>query len=224
MITFTMFDWQLQNTSAGLTLKKNAVNKTLCIDFTDKKISYRRQHSSFHQEAIIRAAGLKANTQPILLDVTAGLGRDAFILASFGFHIHLLERSPMIHALLDDALKRGLQNETISDIVQRMHLIHTDSIHFLEHRTIVPDIIFMDPMFPSRKKSALPSLEMQIFHEVIGNDTDASFLFEKALACASERVVIKRPRLSPFMCDRKPHFSLTGKSSRFDVYLIRKSE
>jgi len=220
-----MTNWQLQQTIAGLALQDNNSKTELCINFSDKKLNYRRQHTSLKQETLTRAAGLKAHTNPILLDATAGLGRDAFIIASFGFKIYLLERNPIIHALLDDALKRGLSDENISQIIQRMELIHTNSINFLQEPTVKPDIIFIDPMFPARNKSALPQKSMQIFQEIIGKDSDEDQLLDQALACATRRVVVKRPRLAqPIIAKYPPDFSLAGKSSRFDVYLTRKSK
>ncbi|MDX1901174.1 MAG: class I SAM-dependent methyltransferase [Gammaproteobacteria bacterium] len=218
-----MTNWQLQPTPKGLILQKAGSKSSLWIDFSDKKLTYRREHASLRKEALAKAAGLRHGSNPILLDVTAGLGQDAFIIASLGFQIYLLERSPIVHSLLEDAIQRGNQDENIAPITQRMKLIHADSLYFLEHPSIIPDIIFLDPMFPARKKTAKPGISMQIFHEVIGENNDADRLFEKSLACATQKVVVKRPRLAPPLKEQKPHFTLDGSSCRFDVYLTGKN-
>jgi 16S rRNA (guanine1516-N2)-methyltransferase len=163
--------------------------------------------------------GLKSHSTPKILDATAGLGRDSFILASLGFEITLLERSPIIHALLEDGIKRAGADAETAPIVERMHLIQTDAIHWMQ--THAPfDIIYLDPMFPERNKSALVKKEMRIFQDVIGDDADANALLTAALACATKRVVVKRPRLAAYLAELTPSFSQTGSSSRFDIYLI----
>lgn len=222
VLLLTMTHWQLKQTPQGLTLKNDTSKTSFMINFTNKNIKYRLRASSIKKETIARAAGLKTNTQPIIIYATAGLGRDAFIIAGLGFHIYLLERCPLIHALLSDALTRRYDDPTITQIVQRMKLIQANSIDFLTQPDTQADIIFIDPMFPQCNKSALPQKAMQIFHDVVGQDTDANQLLAAAMACASQRVVLKRPRLAVPLSLNPPDFSLPGKSCRFDVYLTRK--
>jgi 16S rRNA (guanine1516-N2)-methyltransferase len=154
------------------------------------------------------------------VDATAGLGRDSFILASLGFKVRLIERSPIIHALLNDGLQRGLADPALAPIIKNMELIHADAILWLNETIEKPDIIYLDPMFPDRKKSALSKLDMRIFHDIAGDDVDADQLLSTALACAARRVVVKRPRLAEELAGIKPAFALTGSSSRFDTYII----
>ncbi len=189
------------------------------IDFLSGKMQYRRKSASLRREALARALGLKNNTQPTIVDATAGLARDSFILAVLGFEVQLLERSPIIYALVHDALQRAMKNAELAPIVQRMRLIQADAITWLKTAE-KPDIIYLDPMFPERKKSALVKKEMRIFHDVIGDDVDADALLQTALACATQRVVVKRPRLAPALAGIKPSYTLSGSSSRFDIYLI----
>jgi len=189
------------------------------IDFSSKRMNYRRENISMRKEILIRAMGLKSHTNPRIIDATAGLARDSFLIASLGFHIQLIERSPIIHALIRDAMERALQNFTLAPIVNRMELIQSDAIIWLKNLKEKPDIIYLDPMFPERKKSALSKLDMRIFHDVVGNDLDADALLQTALACAMQRVVVKRPRLAKELSGIKPTYSLSGSSSRFDVYI-----
>lgn len=191
----------------------------LYVDFLSGKMQYRCQHATMRNETLVRAMGLKKNTSPTLIDATTGLGRDSFLLASLGFNVTSLERSPIIFELLQDGLARALQHPKANLIAQHLQLIHTDAIAWLKQAPPA-NIIYLDPMFPERKKSALVKKEMRFFHPIVGDDVDADLLLQTALTCATQRVVVKRPRLAQALkSERKPSFVLTGSSSRFDIYL-----
>ncbi len=213
-------DYLLLLTPHYLGLQKTG-EKTLplFIDFTSSELTFRRKNSSMRQETLIKALGLKNNTAPFIVDATAGLGRDSFILASFGFPVTMLERSAIIYALVNDGIQRGLQNPATNPILQRMNYFQTDAITWLKNPDTQPDIIYIDPMFPERKKTALSKLDMRIFHAIVGDDLDADALLNRALSCALMRVVVKRPRLAKPLAGAKPTHSLLGSSSRFDVYI-----
>src|SRR5690606_5526316 len=100
-----------------------------------------------------------------ILDATAGWGRDSFILASLGFEVTMIERSPIVAVLLKDALKRAANNEAC----KRMHLIQDDAVHYLQPLAEKnrPDVIYLDPMFPARKKSALVKKEMALLQTLL---------------------------------------------------------
>jgi 16S rRNA (guanine1516-N2)-methyltransferase len=217
------YDYLLLLTPDYLGLQKTgAPSKPLFIDFLSGTMRYRRQNASLRKEMLLRALGLKNKSPKKIVDATAGLARDSFILASLGFEVTLLERSPLIFALIEDAIHRALSQSDVAPIVKRLHLIQTDAINWLQNNAS-PDIIYLDPMFPERKKTALSKLDMRIFHDIVGEDTDAAPLLKIALTCASERVVVKRPRLAPPLANLLPTFSMEGKSNRFDIYLIKGS-
>ena len=196
--------------------KMTGKNKPLIIDFLDKSLQYRIKEATVKKEALARAMGLKANHSPSILDATAGLGRDSFLLASLGFKVNMLERSPIIHALL----KNGMARAATLPALQNMQLTHADTITWLKNCEEKPDIIYLDPMFPERKKTALPKQNMLIFHDIVGEDLDAERLLAEAMTCATKRVVVKRPRLATkISANFAPSFSITGSSNRFDVYL-----
>lgn len=215
--------YQLIETPKGIALQKSgAKSKPLYIDFLTGKANYRRLHTSLRREALARAMGLKSNVKTSIIDATAGLGRDSFMLASLGFEVTLLERSSIIHTLLEDALRRARLDEKTAPIIERMHLIQTNAVDWMqklapENR---PDIIYLDPMFPERSKSALVKKDMRYFHDIVGEDIDSAELLPAALACATKRVVVKRPRLAEHLAGLSPAFSQEGSSSRFDVYMI----
>lgn len=201
----------------GLQSSKEKRFAPFYIDFLSGKMLHRSEQAGLRKELLGRAMGCHPRDNPSIIDTTAGLGRDSFILARLGFTITALERSPILYLLLNDALQRAKQNLRLAPIIERIHLIHTDATTWLtQHKA---DIIYLDPMFPERQKSASVKKEMVILQELLGKDEDADVLFNLALTCATRRVVVKRPRLAAAIDARSANFSLPGKSSRFDVYL-----
>jgi 16S rRNA (guanine1516-N2)-methyltransferase len=211
-----MLNYVLTPTAAGLGLSKvdDPAFTPFILDFTRGKIAYRAQHASLRNEPLARALGCKPQTQPFIVDATAGLGRDSFILATLGFNVTLLERSPVLYALLQDALTRA----NTLPACQRLHLIQADAIEWLQTLTAPPQAVYLDPMFPQRHKSASSKKEMVILQDLLGKAVDDDILFSVAFACAAQRVVVKRPRLAVNIANKVPTFSITGRSSRFDVY------
>jgi 16S rRNA (guanine1516-N2)-methyltransferase len=212
-------DYQLIVTPFYLGLKKkDSPSNPLYVEFLSPQMQFRQRNVTLKNENLIRALGLKKNQQPKIIDATGGLGRDSFIIASCGFEVTILERSPIIHALLRDGIERAKQKISA---LNRLHLVQADAINWLRlaRDQNQPDIIYLDPMFPERKKSALPKKEMLIFHDIVGDDLDSSALLTAALACAKQRVVVKRARLAPYLSEKIPAYSLKGTSCRFDIYL-----
>ncbi|PKF62295.1 16S rRNA methyltransferase [Psychromonas sp. psych-6C06] len=188
------------------------------VDFVSGATAHRRKFGGGKGQAIAKAVGLKAGVQLNVIDATAGLGRDAFVLASLGCNVTLVERSPVAAALLDDGLQRAYINAEIGEwMKQRMQLRFGAGVEYLKnHQT---DVVYLDPMFPHKKKSALVKKEMRVFQGVVGADLDADELLEVALAAAKYRVVVKRPDYAPFLNDKKPSMSIKTKKNRFDVYV-----
>ena len=198
-------------------------------EFAEGAVDHRRKFGGGKGQMIAKAVGVKAGVYPKVLDATAGLGKDAFVLATLGCKLQMLERSPVAHALLQDGLARAREVSCADDpelpgIVARMHLLAVDSQNYLNQIAEAdrPDVIYLDPMFPDRQKAADVKKEMAAFHQVIGKDEDADSLLQKALSAAIYRVVVKRPRKAPFLADKTPSYQLEGKSSRYDIYALKK--
>jgi len=189
--------------------------KPIYVDFVQGKAQYRRL--SVGKELLAKAIGYKKKISLNVVDATAGLGGDAFVLANLGCVVTLIERSPILAALLQNGLVRAAKNQQTVGIVQRMRLQQGDAISFLS--SLQADVIYLDPMYPLRNKRALVKKEMRIIRDIVGDDIDAANLLPIALQYASKRVVVKRPRLVGFLNDKAPDFSLPGKACRFDVYL-----
>jgi 16S rRNA (guanine1516-N2)-methyltransferase len=171
------------------------------------------------KDLIAKAVGIKGSYRPTVIDATAGLGQDAFILASYGCQVTMIERSVVIAALLQDGLERAKLDKDISEIISRMSLGHADAKTVLprlsqEER---PDVIYLDPMYPESGKTAAKSKEMTFFRALIGSDLDVEELFEIALRTATKRVVLKRPLKAPKL--GKPNTIYEGSTIRFDVHL-----
>lgn len=198
------------------------------VDFMLGSNNHRRRFGGGNGQAIAKAVGVSGRFLPRVLDLTAGLGGDGFVLASLGCRVSLVERHPLICSLLRDGINRareeGESDPSIRDLMNRLDLIECDSLEILSDITIDqrPDVIYLDPMFPHRKKSAKVKKEMQAFQYIVGSDIDSDGLLERALEIARYRVVIKRPSVAKFLGDKKPTYSLEGKSTRFDIFALSK--
>lgn len=214
------FTYSLVVTEQHLELRQTqGRSKPLYVDFSSPVLNYRRREGGGKNQLLARAVGVKGAYRPDILDATAGLGTDGFILACLGCKVHWLERSPVVAALLQDGLTRFQQQHP--DTGLPLKLTVADAVSYLNALSSQrsPDVIYLDPMFPERGKAALGKQTMRILHELAGADEDAPLLLEAALHHVKNRVVVKRPRLAPVIAGPKPDIVFTGKSSRFDVYL-----
>ena len=170
------------------------------------------------KQLLARAVGLRKNPGLRVLDGTAGLGRDGFLLAFLGASVTMAERNPSVAALLRDAHRRALLEPAAAEAAARIEIVEADG------RTLCGpgspsrfDVVYLDPMYPDRGKTALAGRELQILRELTGGDPDADDLL--ASAHARQRVVVKRPVKAPPLAGRAPSLALTGTQARFDIYL-----
>ena len=206
------------------------------VDFASPQLLYRRQKGGDFGQLIAKAMALKPNRVRRVFDATAGLGTDAFVLASLGCQVQMAERNPIVRALLNDGLSRakhpiGRRAETesardLKAIVSRMELSSYDGRDFLESDDFKEiELLYLDPMFPHRDKTALVKKEMQALQYLVGSDSDGADLLKRALPALSfpdhslQRIVVKRPRVSPLLLDFSPNHQYEGKRNRYDIYL-----
>jgi 16S rRNA (guanine1516-N2)-methyltransferase len=172
------------------------------------------------RQPLARAFGKKTR---VIVDATAGYAQDALLLALMGFRVTAIERSPVVAALARDGLQR-LAAQTGTTLSGRLELVDGDARVLLPVIAPRPDAIYLDPMFPpKRRKSAAVKKEMRLLRELVGDDTDAPELLEISRGIARDRVVVKRPDDAPPLAP-DPDMSLTGKLVRYDVYLARNQE
>lgn len=201
----------------------------IVVEFTGGAVDHRRKFGGGKGQMIAKAVGVKAGVYPQVLDATAGMGKDSFVLATLGCQLTMIERSSVVHVLLQDGLQRAQQfareqDAELHHVISRMRLLAQDSRTYLESLASdqFPDVIYLDPMFPERQKTADVKKEMAAFHSVVGKDEDADALLPLALAHVNYRVVVKRPRKAPFLNNQTPSYQLEGKSSRYDIYTVKK--
>ena len=200
--------------------KSDTFGKSLVCDFVGGAVNHRLRFGGGRGQDLARAAGLKPGVNPHIIDATAGLGRDAFLLASLGAKVTLIERSPFMYHLLKEGMDRARDTGGMtSDVIARMRLIKGDSIALLPG--LAPEIIIVDPMHPTRQKSALVKAEMRQIREIVGVDEDQYELMRVALATASKRVVLKWPAKAAPMAGLLPcSHQIIGKSTRYDVFML----
>lgn len=189
------------------------------VDFVGGALAHRRKFGGGRGEAVVKAVGVKGDYLPDVVDATAGLGRDAFVLAAVGCRVRMLERHPVVAALLDDGLARGYADPEIGEwLRQRLQLIHASSLQTLSEIVPRPQVVYLDPMFPHRQKSALVKKEMRIFQTLVGADQDADGLLALARQLATKRVVVKRPDYAPPLAGVATSNAVVTKGHRFDIY------
>ena len=163
--------------------------------------------------ALARACGVSSKHRPHVFDAMAGLGTDAMTLAGLGCAVTLFERQPALWALLDDFL--------IANPMPQAHLHRGDSMHWLaRQREPVCDTLYLDPLFPSRAKKALPGKAMQYVRALSGSPEDVPIVNVDWLASlaglAHQRVVLKRRLRDAVLGD--PAWQIKGRTVRYDVY------
>lgn len=193
---------------------------SLTIDFAGGAVGYRLRQREGRGQALPRAIGMAKGAIPSIVDATAGMGRDAFLLASLGATVTLIERSPAVHAALAEAMARAAEtSEELAGIIGRMTLVHGDSRELLAG--LAPEIVLIDPMHPPRGKTALVKKEMRTLRELVGDDPDQRDLIDAALRAARQRVVLKWPLRAALPEGlRKPSHQILGKTTRYDVFLV----
>jgi len=208
-------------TSAHLELRKRDEPKLggIFVDFVSGAMAHRRKFGGGRGEAVAKAVGIKGGYLPDVVDATAGLGRDAFVLAALGCRVRMLERHPVVAALLEDGLQRGYADSEIGGwLRERLTLLHVASQQALSDITPAPDVVYLDPMYPHRQKSAMVKKEMRVFQSLVGADEDADALLEPARRLAKKRIVVKRPDYAPPLAGVVTQSAVVTKSHRFDIY------
>ncbi|MDC0149189.1 class I SAM-dependent methyltransferase [Rhodospirillales bacterium] len=192
----------------------------LVCDFTGGTVLHRFKYGGGRGQSLPKAVGMRGGKTPKVVDATAGLGRDAFLLASLGAEVTLIERSLEMFNLLNDGISRARDaGGDVAEVIARMTLIHGDAKDLLPD--LSPEVVLVDPMHPPRKKSALVKNEMRQIREIVGTDEDSLELMQVALSTASNRVVLKWPlRADPMDGIGPCSHQILGKSTRYDVFMI----
>ena len=207
---------------AGLELREGAAGLALAGDGMEltcdlARLLPRLRPDRLGRELLVRAARVRGVAAPTAVDATAGLGEDSLLLAAAGFTVTMYEKDPVIAALLQDALDRAANDPQLSAIVERMTLVEGDSVAALRAMGAAPDVVFLDPMFPERTKSAAVKKKFQLLHRLERPCEDERELLDAALAAGPRKVVIKRPPKGPCLAGVRPSHAVAGKAVRYDV-------
>lgn len=189
--------------------------RPLAVDFTSLDVSSPQGRRT--KQPLAKALGLASRSTPIrVIDATAGLGQDSFLMAALGCQVLAVERSPSVAVLLRDGLARAAATQ--AEIVARITLLEMDARHLTQESVMRPcDVVYLDPMFPARSKSAREKKEMRILRRIVGEDLDAAELFAVARELAAKRIVVKRPVHAPPLAPN-PVVAHAAKGIRYDVY------
>ena len=192
----------------------------LRVDFVSGAVAHRLRFGGGRGQALAKAMGLRSGKTPSIIDATAGLGRDSFLLASLGAQVTLIERSEQMHSLLVQGMELARQEGgDFAEIMDRMTLLNGDAKDLLPE--LSAEAILIDPMHPPRTKSALVKRELRQVREVVGTDEDAADLVSVALQHARHRVVLKWPaKAAPIEGIKACSHQILGKSTRYDVFML----
>ena len=214
---------QLCFTPDRVELYDTQLNTDIHVDFVAGALAHRQRYGGGRGQAIARAVGLKRGNTPSVLDITAGLARDAYILASLGCKVSLVEQSPVLYTLVQDGIRRGLEHPDSKTVLNNfMNLVYGDAVIYMEQMNpeTKPDVIYMDPMYPERKKTALVKKDMQILQHLIGKEDKSEKMLATAMDKCRQRVVVKRPIHADSIPGPKPTTSISSKKTRYDCYII----
>lgn len=192
----------------------------LQVDFVTGAVAHRLKFGGGRGQDLAKAMGLRRGKTPQIIDATAGLGRDSFLLASLGASVTLIERSEKMHALLDHGMKQAArEGGEFREIIGRMTLLKGDAKDLLPEMS--GEAILIDPMHPPRHNSALVKQELRQVREIVGTDDDAADLVRIALKHASNRVVLKWPaKADPIEGLKACTHQILGKTTRYDVFMV----
>lgn len=172
-----------------------------------------------HHEMLVKIAKTKTK-HPVAVDAAAGMGEDSFLLAAAGYEVTLFEQDAVIAALLRDALRRAGEDERLQEIVGRMHLQEGNSIELMPQLTLSPEIVYLDPMFPPRKKSGLIQKKLQLIQKLEQPCKNERELYDAAAALHPKKIIIKRPLNGALLAGKKPSYTVKGKAIRYDVVVL----
>jgi len=199
----------------------------LVLDFNNQHFRFRKSHGGGKRQHIVRAMGLHKQPALRIIDATAGMGADSFVLACHSANMTLVEQHPILSLMLENAVTQALEIPELSEIASRMHVCsNTNSIELLSAPDINKkyDVIYLDPMYPERnKKQAKAKKNMQIIQYLLADfENQDELLFNTALASGVKRIVVKRPIAADSLLQMKPHSVIESTNTRYDIYINKK--
>ncbi|MCL4152223.1 UNVERIFIED_CONTAM: hypothetical protein GTU68_044159, partial [Idotea baltica] len=146
--------WVSGDEGFSLSLAQDSPNTRLHLSFHSGALNHRRMYGGGKSQMIAKAVGIEKGVYPSIIDATAGLGGDAFVLAALGATVFGVEKNPILFALLDDAKTRAREyaesnDPELSEVLKRLEFAQADSCDYLASaKESFPEVIYLDPMFP----------------------------------------------------------------------------
>lgn len=196
-------------------------NQSLKGDFTN--LLPRVTGGKLQHEILLKAAKpeTEGGSRPRCVDATAGLGEDSFLLAAMGYEVEMFEHNPITAVVLQDALLRARNTPELKEIARHMTFTAGESKELLKTLSYEPDLIYLDPMYPEKKKSAESKKKMQVLHQIEEPCSDEYELMEAAVASKPGKILVKRPPEAPFLAGMTPSYSVTRKAVRYDAIVLK---
>jgi len=190
------------------------------VDFASGKSLHRLQYGGGLGQPLARAVKITGSAKPLICDATGGLGRDAFVFASLGCEVLVLEQSPIVFALLADGLRRALCDPDISQLAERIEVRHLDGKTLPATWPLprFPDTVYLDPMYPHDRKKTTAKKEMQLLQRLHLDECNEAALLHSAIETARQRVAVKRPLKAMPLPGYKPAGSIKSPNTRYDIY------
>ena len=183
-----------------LTYIDHSLNWKVSFDFVDYLKTFKRQAQFLKRGPLSLAIGIKNHQSYQVVDATCGSGKDSFLMLSWGAYVEAFERNPYVYLLLLDALIRFEKSPFFQEYGHKFKLTFGT---FEDVETLKADALYYDPMYPvteSKKKTALPRKEIQLFRKLVGADSDIGTVFEKAKLKKIPKIIVKRALYSKEFC------------------------
>ncbi len=184
-----------------------------------EQMLHRVSNGRLSHEMLVKTAKTKEE-KPVAFDAAAGMGEDALLLAAAGYEVYLFEQDAVIAALLRDALQRAKKIPELREIVSRMKLTQGNSIELMSTIPCTPDLVYLDPMFPARRKSGLINKKLQLIQKLEQPCSTQQELLDAAAAVHPKKIIIKRPLNGEYLAGKKPSYTIKGKAIRYDVIVL----
>lgn len=203
------------------------LHKPFCVDFNTKDFLYKINNSNKSNHPLLKSIHTKnsINTNITVLDCTLGLARDSFLIASQGYQVTSLEENKTLYSLVENFIDRNKNCTTDSkyhyNFSNNINIENINAEVYLNALNNKFDIIYLDPMFPKREKSAKVKKESQLLQSLapIKSEKEDLSLMELSINKCKIKVVVKRPPKSNFLGNLKPNYSYKNNTSRFDIYI-----
>lgn len=135
--------------------------KPILVDFLDPALKKYLGHMS-KKNIFGKALALKHDPTQ-LIDLTAGFGKDSFVVSKFFSKVIWVERNPIVYFLLQDGLKRLLIE--YPNLTDKFELVLSESSDFLktlkdknsnliEKQSLQESVIYFDFMFTDKKSKS----------------------------------------------------------------------